>query len=252
MKRLFLLLAAAFLLPVLSAAQTADEIVAKALAARGGIPKIKAVQSQRISGSISFGPEVSGPFQVELSRPGKLHMEITLPQGKVVRVYDGKGNGWVILPFGENRGAQPMSDEDIKNINEESDFDGPFVDAKEKGNTVELTGKEDIDGKPAYRLKLTMKNGNVRDYWVDASSYLLLKWQGTRKQDDKDITVESTFKDYRDVNGLKFAFTIETGLPGGPAMQRIVLEKIEIDPKIAATRFAKPAEPSGAAKSPSN
>src|SRR5690242_14446227 len=215
-----LLAVAGLTLAPTAAGQTAEEIVAKALEARGGLPRLKAVQSERISGSISFGAQASGPFFVELARPGKMHMELTLPAGKIVRVYDGHGRGWVINPFDENKGVQPMTAEDIQN-----------------------TGKETVDGRPAYGLKLTMKNGTVRNYAVDAASYLLLEWEGTRKQDDKDIPVESTFKDYRDVGGMKFAFEIDSGAPGGPPMQKIVVEKIEIDPKIEGSRFGKPAEP---------
>lgn len=243
MKRTMISLAGFLLVPALLSAQTADEIVAKALEARGGLARIKTVQSQRISGNIAFGPEVNGPFVVELARPGKMHMEMTLATGKIVRVYDGQGHGWIINPFDENKGVQEMTAEDIQNIGEESDFDGPFVDYKQKGNTVEYTGKETVDGRPAYGLRLTMKSGAVRNYAVDASNYLLLKWEGTRKQDDKDVAVESTFKDYRDVGGLKFAFEIDSGEPGGPVRQTITINKIEIDPKIDSSRFAKPPAP---------
>lgn len=249
MKRTVIALAGFLVVPVLVSAQTAEEIVAKALEARGGLARIKAVQSQRISGNISFGTEASGPFFVELARPGKMHMELTLPAGKIVRVYNGQGHGWIINPFDENKGVQAMTAEDIQNIGEESDFDGPFVDYKQKGNTVEYTGKETVDGKPAYGLKLTMRNGAVRNYAVDAANYLLVKWDGTRKQDDRDIPVESIFRDYRDVGGMKFAFEIDSGAPGGPVRQKIVIDKIEIDPKIDSSRFAKPAEPAQGAHS---
>jgi len=100
-----------FLAPLAASAQTADEIVAKSLAARGGIEKIKAVQSERISGSISFGPGADGPFVIELKRPLKLHMEVTLGGQRLVRVYDGKSKGWTVNPFAEDRNAQPMGAE---------------------------------------------------------------------------------------------------------------------------------------------
>lgn len=249
MKRLFIVLAAVLMIPFTLSAQTADQIIAKALEGRGGLARIKAVQSLRVTGTISFGPGAQGPFVVELARsgerarPGKMHMEMTLPAGKIIRVYDGKANGWAIYPFGGNRGVQSMNAEDIQNIAEESDFDGPFVDSKEKGNAIELSGKEDVDGKPAYRLKVTTKNGAARSYLVDAASYQLIKWEGARKQDDREIPVESFFKDYREVNGLKFAFEIDSGAPGQPAMQKIIVEKVEVDPKIDEARFAKPPEP---------
>jgi outer membrane lipoprotein-sorting protein len=230
-------------LPFLSPlkAQSADEVVAKALAARGGLEKIKAIQSQRISGTISFGPGAEGPFLVELKRPLKMHMEITIQGQSVVRVYDGKSSGWVINPFGENKEAQPMSAEDLKNISDESDFDGPLVDYKEKGNQIELVGKEQVENRPAYRIKLTRKGGDSRFYFFDADSFLLVKWEGKRKAEDKEYVVESFFKDYRDVNGLKFAFEIDSDSPGSEQQQKIMIEKLELDPKVDETRFSKPA-----------
>src|ERR1700731_445053 len=107
-------------LPVLASAQTADEIVNKVLAARGGVSRIKAVHSQRISGSINFGAGADGPFLVELERPGKMHIEVTVQGQTLVRSYDGKSTGWILNPFTENKGVQPMSAEDIGNIADES------------------------------------------------------------------------------------------------------------------------------------
>ncbi len=227
-------------------AQSADDIVSKALAARGGLDKIKAVQSQRITGTISFGPGAEGPFVVELKRPLKMHMEITIQGQTVTRVYNGKGEGWVINPFGENKDTQPMSAEDLKNIADESDFDGPLVDYKEKGHQIELVGKEQVDNRPVFRLKLTRKGGDVRFYLFDAESFALLKWEGKRKAEDKEYTVESFFKDYRDVNGLKFAFEIDSDSPGSEQQQKISIEKLELDPKLEEARFTKPTAPAAA------
>jgi outer membrane lipoprotein-sorting protein len=231
------------LLPISAAAQTADEIVTRVLDARGGAERIKAVQAERVTGRISFAPGVEGPFVVELKRPHKMHMEISIEDKKLVRVYDGKSEGWTINPFAENKNLQPMSAEDLKNISDESDFDGPLVDYRAKGNQVELVGKEDLDGAPAYRLKLTNKNGDVRFYLFDASSYLLLKWEGVRKAEDKEIPWESSFHDYREVNGLKYSFEIDSGSPGTDLKQAIVADKIEIDAEIDESHFARPAPP---------
>src|SRR5258708_9463300 len=155
-----------------ASAQSADEIVKKALDARGGIEKIKAVQSQRISGHVSFTQGMEGTFVVELKRPLKMHVEISVGGQKFIRVYDGKSSGWMINPFAESKDVQPLPPEDLKNISDESDFDGPLVDYKAKGNQIELVGKEKLDDKPVYRLKLTNKNGDIRFYFFDASSFL--------------------------------------------------------------------------------
>src|SRR3981189_3355195 len=128
-------------LPLSAAAQTAEEIVKKVLDARGGVQKIKAVQSERVSGHVSFAQGMEGTFVVELKRPLKMHAEISVEGQKIIRVYDGKSSGWMINPFAEVKDAEPLSREDLKNISDESDFDGPLVDYKTKGNQIELVGK---------------------------------------------------------------------------------------------------------------
>jgi outer membrane lipoprotein-sorting protein len=246
MKIKLLCLVVVLFLPVVASAQTADEIVNKVLAARGGVSRIKAVHSQRISGTINFGPGADGPFLVELERPGKMHIEVTVQGQKLVRSYDGKSTGWILNPFVENKSVQPMSAEDISNISDESDFDGPLVDYKQKGNLIALVGKEDVDGKPAYRLKLTNKKGEMRSYIFDAESFRLIKWEGTRKIGDRDVPWESVFHDYREVNGLQFAFEIDSDAPGTGQAQKIIADTIEVNPEIDESHFGKPAAPTPA------
>ncbi len=238
---LTLTLAAVFSTPAQTKLPTADDVVAKILAARGGLVKIKAVQSQRITGTISFAPDAEGPFFVEFKRPGKMHMEFTIENMTMVRIYDGKSGAWVSNPFIGKTGFEPMSGEEMKSIDEESDFDGPLVDSKAKGNQIEFVGKEQIDGRDAYRLKLTTKSGNVRHYLYDATSFLLLKWEGKRSTQGEERPVESFFHDHRDVQGLKFAFEIVSISPGSGSQQRIVVEKIELNPNLDEARFSQPA-----------
>ena len=237
-------------LPLAAAAQTADEIVKKALDARGGAGRIKTVQSERVSGRILFAPGVEGTFVVELKRPHKMHMEISVEGQKIVRVYDGKSAGWTINPFGENKDIQPMSAEELKDISDESDFDGPLVDYKAKGNQIELVGKEELDDKPVFRLKLTNKNSEIRFYIFDAASFLLAKWEGTRKVQGKEIPWETFFSDYQEASGLKYAFRIDSGSPGTDIKQTLTAEKIEVDPPIDESRFAKPPSPAPSADPP--
>ena len=247
MKIKLLCFAVVLFLPVLAAAQTVDEIVTKVLAARGGVSRIKAVHSQRISGTINFGPGADGPFLVELERPGKMHIEVTVQGQTLVRSYDGKSTGWILNPFVENKAVTPMSAEDISNISDESDFDGPLVDYKQKGNLIALVGKKDVDGKPAYRLKLTNKKGEMRSYVFDAESFRLIKWEGTRKVGDKEVPWESVFRDYRDVDGLQFAFEIDSAAPGTGQAQKIIADKIEVNPQIDESHFGKPVAPAAPA-----
>jgi outer membrane lipoprotein-sorting protein len=252
MKTRFLSIIVLFLLPLTAAAQTAEEIVKKALEARGGVEKIKAVRSERVSGHVSFSQSMEGTFVVELKRPLKMHVEITIEGQKIIRVYDGKSSGWMVNPFLETKEVQPLSPDDLKNISEESDFDGPLVDYKSKGNQIEFIAKESLDDKPVYRLKLTNKNGDVRFYFFDASSYLLLKWEGIRKSGEQELPWESFFSDFHEVQELKFPFRIDQGSPGTELKQTLIAEKIELNPQIEDSHFTKPAPATPASPPPTN
>jgi hypothetical protein len=232
--------------PVRAAAQTTDEIVAKVLAARGGLEKAKAVQSERITGTIYFNPELYGPFLAEFKRPGKMHNEVTIQNKTVIRSFNGKDAGWVTNPFVGKDAPEQMSAEEVKDAVNEADFDGPLVDAKAKGNVIELTGTEKVEGRDAYILKVTHKDGQVSSYSFDTKTFLLVKWSGADSVNGEAVTRETYFHDYRDVDGLKFAFELVSNTPGTDVTQRIVVDKIELDPQIDEAHFGKPQAPAAA------
>jgi hypothetical protein len=241
-RKLFLVAAYSFFAASLSA-QTVDQIISNYVAARGGIEKIKSVKSERVTGTISFGPGADGPFVVERMRPLKLHMEITLNGQTLIRTYDGKSSGWTYNPFTPSPSVQPMSEADLRNIFDEADFDGPFVEYKEKGNQIEFVDKEEVLGKPALKVKLTNKLGDVSFFYFDASTSLLLKWEGARKIAGKDVPWETFFHEFREINGLKYPFLIESDAPGTDQTQRIAAEKIEVNIPLDDSLFGKPNPP---------
>jgi hypothetical protein len=238
--RRFIVLVALLLLPICASAQIADDIIAKYQEARGGLAKIKLVQSERVSGTIIFAPGVQGPFLVERERPLKMHMEVTFGDLTMIRTYDGKSSGWIYNPMGANPGLQAMSADDLRGIYEEADFDGPFIDYKAKGNQVEFAGKTEVEGKPAYKIKLTNKNGEVSYFSFDASSFLILRFQGTRKSGDKDVPTETYFRNFHEIDGLQYPFLIESVAPETGDSQKIIADKIQVNIAIPESHFAKP------------
>jgi outer membrane lipoprotein-sorting protein len=231
------------LIPGAVAAQSAEEVVAKYVTARGGLSKIRAIRSERVVGTISFGPGTDGPLLVERERPMKMYLEVNVNGRTLIRCYDGKSSGWIYNPFVPNPSVQAMSENDLKNIFDEADFEGPFVDYKEKGNKIEYLGKADVEGNPAQKLKLTNKNGEVSYYFFDVASNLPVKWEGTRKVGEKDVPWESYFRDFRDVSGFKYPFVIESDAPGTEQIQKIVSDKIEVNVSLDENHFGKPKPP---------
>jgi outer membrane lipoprotein-sorting protein len=237
-------LALFFCFPLALPAQTADDVINAYLKARGGVAKIKAVQTERITGTITFAPGVEGPFFVERKRPLKMHMEITVNGQSLIRVYDGKSAGWIYNPFVPNPSVTAMSAGDLAGIADEADFEGPFVDYKAKGNQLEYVDKEQIDGKIVHKLKLTTKQGDVSYFFFDASTGLVMKWQGVRKVNDKEIPWETYFRDFREADGLKYPFLVESAAADSDQIQKITATKIETNIPLDDSQFAKPKPPS--------
>jgi outer membrane lipoprotein-sorting protein len=235
----YLVYVAVGLFSLVSSAQTADEIIAKSISARGGSEKIKAVQSQRLTGNISFGPDAEGVLIVEMKRPGKMREQFTLGGKTMIRTTNGT-SGWSVNPFAGKDVPGPLSADEMRTMNQKADFDRPLVDYKGKGNQIELLGKERIEDKDAYKLKVTLKDGQLRYDYIDASTYQEIKWEGKIVADGREIEAVSYFKDYRDVNGVMYPFRIESETSSSAAKQTITFEKIEINPVLDDARFGNP------------
>jgi outer membrane lipoprotein-sorting protein len=219
-------------------AQSADEIIAKSLAARGGRDKIKAIQTERLTGHISLGENAEGPFVVQIKRGGKMRQEMTLDGKPNIRATDGV-SGWALSGDGS---LIDLSAGDIRNMAGGADIDGPLFDYQAKGNRVEYGGKEKVSGKDAYKLTVTLKDGQVRNEYIDCETNLGVKWSGKISNAGRDFDVDSLFSDYRKVDGVMFAFQIDSETIGTPYKQKITFDKVEVNPTLDDSLFQKPAQ----------
>ncbi|MGH9704105.1 MAG: hypothetical protein ACRD4K_12090, partial [Candidatus Acidiferrales bacterium] len=213
------ILAIAAIICVPASAQTVDEIITKNVAARGGSEKIKALKSVRITGRVEVAPGMEAPFTIEMKRPERFRMDFTIQGLTAMQAYDGK-SGWQVMPFNGNKNAEPLSPEDTKDAQENADFDGPLMDYKGKGNQVELLGKEEVDGAPTYKLKISMKNGDVIQEFIDTESNLEVKEISTRTINGTPKVVEQSFGDYKPVEWIMFPFALENGVKDSDQKQK--------------------------------
>jgi hypothetical protein len=220
-------------------ALTVDEIVAKNIQARGGVDKLKAVKTMRMTGHMTIGPGTEAPMMIEVKRPDKLRLDVTAQGMTLSQAYDGK-SGWQINPFAGNKNAEPMSADELKEAAEQADMDGPLVDWKAKGHKVELVGKDKVEGTDVYKLKVTLKDGNVHYLYLDADSFLDIKNEAKRNVRGTEIETEQTIGDYKGVGGMMVPHSFEGGAKGRPEKQKITVEKIEVDIPIDDARFAMP------------
>lgn len=217
-----------------------DELVARNLEARGGLAKLKAVNSMRLTGKMTIGPGMEAPTTLEMKRPSKMRLDLTFQGLTATQAYDGQG-GWQIMPFQGNPDPEPLAAEDLIDAAEQADMDGPLAEYQAKGNMIELLDKEPVDGKQAYKLKVTLKNGNVQSVYLDASSYLEIKGESRRTVQGVEIETEQRIGDYRNVDGLLIPHSFENGAKGRPERQQITIEKVELNVALDDARFAMPA-----------
>lgn len=241
-KPLLALALAAMLVPTAAVvrAQTVDEIIAKHFEAQGGVEKLKKVQSWRLTGKMGVGPGMEAPFTMEKKRPSFSRLEFTFSGMTGIQVFDGKG-GWSVMPFMGKKDPEPMSDEDVKQAEDQADFDGPLMDWKAKGHTLELVGKESVEGADAYKLKLTKKNGQVEYYYLDTETYLTVKQEAKRNMRGTEVEGEAYMSDYKEVAGLMVPFSVTNGMKGSDRKQVMTFDKIEVDVPIDDARFVMPA-----------
>jgi outer membrane lipoprotein-sorting protein len=221
---------------------TAAQIVEKNVAARGGLQAWRTVKTLSMSGKLDAGgkQKVQLPFVLEMERSRKTRLELQFNGQTAVQVYDGT-NGWKLRPFLNRRDVEPYTPDELKAASMQADIDGPLVDYVAKGTKVELEGIQPVEGHDAFNLKLTLKTGQVQHIWVDAQDFLDVKVEGTpRRLDGRFHPVATYLRDYRSVNGLMIPYVNETAVDGVKQTEKILVEKVIVNPKLEDSHFSKP------------
>src|SRR5277367_5181874 len=191
--------------------------------------KMKAIKTMRVTGKFEGGGGFTASVGEENQRPNLLRESFTLQGMTAVQAYDGSA-GWQIQPFGGKKDPELMGEDDVRDLLLDADFDGPLVDYKEKGSTVEYLGHDVVDGDDALRLKVTLKNGDILYCYLDPDTYLEI-----RRETQEFIrgSVRESVIDlgsYKPVAGVMYPFSIASGPKNDPSSwQTITIEKIEVN-----------------------
>lgn len=257
---------------------SAEEIVAKNVAARGGLQAWRSVQTMTLTGKLGAGgnqraalsipvtgqpkgqaavlphrpaEEAQLPFAMNLKRPDKMRFELEFNKQTAIQVFDGV-QGWKLRPYLNRLEVEPYSQEETKIASKQAQLDGFLIDYAAKGTRVEFDSVEKVEGRDTYKLKLTLKNGDVTHVWVNAQTFLEAKVEGEpRRLDGTYHPVEVYYRDYRAVNGLQIPFVLETrvlpvtrtatGLRDTPVPpEKIIIDKVTVNPTLDDSLFSKP------------
>jgi hypothetical protein len=220
--------------------QTADELIAKNIQARGGMEKMKAIKTLRMTGKFDGGGGFTATVGQENQRPNLIRQTFALQGMTAVQAYDGT-TGWQIQPFMGKKTPELMGEDDLRDLLLDADFDGPLVDYKEKGSTVEYLGHDVVDGDDALRLKVTLKNGDIIYDYLDPDTFIEIRREIQQfirgSQRDRVVGPGS----YKAVAGVMYPFSISQGPKNHPDEQTVTVQKIEANVKIDPADFNLPA-----------
>jgi len=214
-------------------ALTADEVVAKNIAAKGGLERIQSVKSMKQTGKLTLqGMETT--LVIFGKRPNMIRQEMIVSGQTNVNAFDGT-TAWQMMPVTGMTAPVVVTGPMANSIKEQSDFDGPLIGYQAKGYKLELVGTEALADRKVYHLKLTNTEKQVQHLYIDTETNLERKIVS----DSPIGPLEQELSDFRDVEGVKVPFSVRT-LANGVEQMKLVVQKVEINPVLADALFKMP------------
>ncbi len=219
---------------------TLDEVLQCHYEIIGGVDAWKNLETMKAEGIMVIGGGMEAPFTMYSKRPRMQRIEFTVQGMTGIQAFDGE-TGWMLMPFMGQTEPEQMPEDQVRAMREDSDMDGPLVGYEEEGNELELLGTEDVEGTPAHELKVTLPSGEERLYFLETEYCLPIKIEGSRERGDQTIEFETILGDYKEVDGLVMAHSIESRVKGMPqGGQTITITDVEVNVPIADSLFVMP------------
>lgn len=245
LKRITILVTIALALPVALAAQdTIDEVLQCYYENIGGLEAWQALDAARMSGTMTLAPGMEAPFTVLNARPNLVRIEFTFQGMTGTRAFDGE-TGWQVMPFMGSTDPEPLPEAQVEALRDDSDLDGPLIGWEEDGIELELLEPGDVEGTPAHRIRVTRPDGDEQIYFLDADYCVPLKVEAEQEVQGQTLQITTVMGDYKDVNGLMMAHSIETQSPMMPAPQVMTIESVELNPEYDSSTFTMPESEGG-------
>ncbi len=219
---------------------TLDSVLESYIEARGGMEVIESMDTMKTTGKMTMGA-MEAPFAFTYKSPDKIYTTFEIQGMKGIQAFDGE-KGWQIMPFMGKTEAVEMSEDELKQVKDQADIEGPLVNHEAKGITLELVGKTEIEGTPVIEIKATKKNGDVVDVYLDEEYMIEVMTRTKMKMMGQEVEAETYFSDYKEVGdaGVPVAHSMAVKM-NGAVVQNLTLENIEINLDVDDSLFAMPA-----------
>lgn len=217
-------------------AQSVNEVLEKHFKAVGQ-EKLVALNSFYIKAKVSqMGMEL--PMEMRIKKPDMFITNIDIQGQKMVQAFDGQ-KGWMIIPM-MSPDPQELAGAQLDQAKEQANMNGELYNYEKNGSTAEMAGKVNVDGKEMFRIKLTDKEGNTKDYFIDATTYLISKVKAKVSAQGQTVDIEQIMSDYKIIDGITMAMKIESKSPMGTAV--VTMEEVKFNEKFDDAIFRQPAK----------
>jgi outer membrane lipoprotein-sorting protein len=234
---LVIVLTVVFLCP-LAQAQSVDEIIKNNLEAKGGVEKINALKTGKMTGKMMM-QTFELPYTMWFKKPNLMKTEMVFQSVNMTMAYDGN-IVWQISPLTGSTDPQEVTGYQAEQFKDSGDMmDEPFIDYKKKGHKIELIGKEDMEGTEVFKLKLTRKDGQEIYYFIDAEAFIELKTSTTRKmQDGTEVKIDTIYGDYKPVAGVMMPHSLTFTM--NQQSMSMTIDTVEPNVELAEDFFSMP------------
>ena len=233
---LLLVLASLQVAPALAQTPTVDELLARNVEARGGAEKLRAVNTRKVSGRVA-AQGMKMIMQVYSKRPNLMLQETQGDGRRLVAAYDGQ-KAWGINTMSGSDAPQELHGFQAELLKDQASFDGPLALARQRGDPLEVAGKEDVDGASAWKVVVTHE-GRQTTIYLDEKTGLERKISSTVAAGGQQLIIESLISDFQPTDGILVPRTIRTFV-GGQVQATVTIDSVEFNLPLDDAKFTMP------------
>jgi zinc protease len=217
--------------------EDADALIQRAVRGKGGLARLKAIRTiHAVSDTVveAQGKKLTIPTTIRIRYPGAFRIDSEMPAGPVSQVFD-SGTFWVNDARGANVAPRPAAESMRGNIQRDAiALLLALADGRVKARRIDdLT----LDGRLVPVLDVDLKPGGPVTLVLDPDSGLILRERYPAP--DAAGQIEERFTDYRDVDGIKVAFSVTVAHPQLGDVVRI-MRKVAFNVPLDPALFTRP------------
>jgi hypothetical protein len=220
------------------ASLTLDKVLSNYYKAIGGLASWQSIYTLAIRGKL-LSQKREFRTTARYMRPDKCRIEYNIGGKLVVQAYNGD-SGWEQNPLSDKPSPKILNPERTNYLKDRCDIESPLIDYAGKNRKVTLEGIEQVDGKAAYKIKVTYPSGNFQYYFIDSAEFLPIKMIGFYAAGGSELAMMTRFGDYRKTGNIVVPFRLAIDKKGGGPHEDYVVDSVTVNPKLDPSIFNMP------------